>query len=60
AEPVDLEKGRVGNAEFPTKLNSLDKQQNLPGCEDLKNGVNRMLDDIEEGEVIGIITLEEL
>ncbi|KAH9330168.1 hypothetical protein KI387_002276, partial [Taxus chinensis] len=52
AEPVDLEKGRVGNAEFPTKLNSLDKQQNFPGCEDLRNGVNRMLDDIEEGEVI--------
>ncbi|KAH9326541.1 hypothetical protein KI387_006719, partial [Taxus chinensis] len=60
AEPVDLEKGRVGNAELPTKLNSLDKQHNLPGHEDLRNGDNRMLDDIEEGEVIGIITLEDV
>ncbi|KAH9291386.1 hypothetical protein KI387_043424, partial [Taxus chinensis] len=60
AEPVDLEKGRVGNAELPTKLNSLDKQQNFPGHEDLRNGDNRMLDDIEEGEVIGIITLEDV
>ncbi|KAH9327083.1 hypothetical protein KI387_007261, partial [Taxus chinensis] len=60
AEPVDLEKGRVGNAELPTKLNSLDKQQNLLGHEDLRNGENRMLDDIEEGEVIGIITLEDV
>ncbi|KAH9307940.1 hypothetical protein KI387_035851, partial [Taxus chinensis] len=60
AEPVDLEKGRVGNAELPTKLNSLDKQQKLPGHEDLRNGDNRMLDDIEEGEVIGIITLEDV
>ncbi|KAH9312723.1 hypothetical protein KI387_027758, partial [Taxus chinensis] len=59
-EPVDLEKGRVGNVELPTKLNSLDKQQKLPGHEELRNGDNRMLDDIEEGEVIGIITLEDV
>ncbi|KAH9290427.1 hypothetical protein KI387_034544, partial [Taxus chinensis] len=45
---------------LPTKLNSLDKQQNLPSHEDLRNGDNRMLDDIEEGEVIGIITLEHV
>ncbi|KAH9288867.1 hypothetical protein KI387_032984, partial [Taxus chinensis] len=44
---------------LPTKLNSLDKQQNFPGHEDLRNGDNRMLDDIEEGEIIGIITLED-
>uniref|UniRef100_A0A0C9RX85 TSA: Wollemia nobilis Ref_Wollemi_Transcript_6952_2103 transcribed RNA sequence n=1 Tax=Wollemia nobilis TaxID=56998 RepID=A0A0C9RX85_9CONI len=57
---VDLEVGQVGNAELSSKLNSQDKQQNSQGYGDLSNVESRIPDHIEEGEVIGIITLEDV
>jgi metal transporter CNNM len=57
---VDVDKGQFGNACLTTKVNSENKQWNKKGYDDSLNVESRIPDDIEDGEVIGIITLEDV
>lgn len=57
---IDVDKGQSGNECLTTKINSENKQRNKKGHDDSLSVESRIPDDIEDGEVIGIITLEDV
>eukprot|EP01018_Ginkgo_biloba_P009950 Gb_24210 [translate_table: standard] len=60
SEHVDLEKGQNGKADWHTCDDSQEKQQNLHHRDDSHNVESGLPEDIEDGDVIGIITLEDV
>eukprot|EP01018_Ginkgo_biloba_P026227 Gb_06178 [translate_table: standard] len=56
---ADLEKGQIDNTDLHTNV-SQEKQQSLQQHDDSTNVESRLTEEIEDGEVIGIITLEDV
>eukprot|EP01018_Ginkgo_biloba_P017285 Gb_35072 [translate_table: standard] len=56
----DLEKGLNGNVLLDTKAQAQEKQQSLQHCDESTKLESGFSEDIEDGEVIGIITLEDV